>query len=191
LELTEEEFKIKAQEYQKKAENLQDRQSLINLWEQIQRKKTPGWESGYAFEYLVIRAFQFEDLQVTWPYPVTLPQKIGTVEQIDGVVYFEGKAFLIESKHRVKTLGVEAVAKLRLRLERRPPGTMGIIFSVSDFTPATEVFAQFASPLNVILWGASDFEYAIRNGGMCRGLQHKLKYAIEDGLALTRLGVQR
>ena len=157
----------------------------------MQRKETPGWESGYAFEYLVIRAFQFEELRVAWPYRVTLPQKFGTVEQIDGVVYFENRAFLIESKHYENPLGVEPVAKLRLRLERRPPGTMGIVFSVSDFTLPTEIFTQFANPLNVILWGPSDFEYAIKNGKMVDGLQHKIKYAIQDGLPLVHLGVQR
>lgn len=189
LSETEEEFQSKAQRYQKQVEAIDNRSDLVNLWQQIKRKATPNWGSGQAFEYLVVRAFQFEGLQVSWPYRVTLPQKFGTVEQIDGVIYHESRAFLIESKHYEQALGIESVAKLRLRLERRPPGTMGIVFSVSNFTLPTEIFTQFVSPLNVILWGPKDFEYAIINGKMVEGLAYKLRFAVESGLPLVRLGV--
>lgn len=189
LSETEGEFQSKAQLYQKQAEAIENRLDLVNLWQQIKLRETPNWDSGQAFEYLVVRAFQFEGLQVRWPYRVTLPQKFGTVEQIDGVIYYESRAFLIESKHYEQAIGIESVAKLRLRLERRPPGTMGIVFSVSTFTLPMEIFTQFASPLNVILWGPDDFEYGITNGKMINSLQFKLNHAIESGLPLVRLGL--
>jgi hypothetical protein len=61
---------------------------------------------------------------------------------------------------------------------------MGILFSVRDFTLPTEVFAQFASPLNVLLWGSSDLEFGLTKSQMRAGLEGKLRYAIEHGLPL-------
>src|SRR4051795_8524155 len=131
------------------------RDDLLNIWERIKAGDlVPGWRSGKAFEYLVIRAFQVEEHPARWPFQVSYPQKFGTMEQIDGVVYLGDRAFLIESKDLSEPAAIEAVAKLRFRLEGRPPGTMGVLFSVRNFTLPTEVFTQFASPLNVLLWSS-------------------------------------
>jgi len=137
---------------------------------------------------LVIRAFEIEGCLVRWPFAVTYPQKFGTLEQLDGIVYFEGRAFLVESKDLSEPASIEAVAKLRFRLEGRPPGTMAILFSVTNFTLPTEVFTQFASPLNVLLWGREDLDHALSVGTMKEGLRKKLEYAIEFGLPLCPLG---
>jgi hypothetical protein len=55
---------------------------------------------------------------------VTYPQRIGAVEQVDGAVYLDGIPFLIESKDHEEPAAIDAIAKLRFRLESRPPGTM-------------------------------------------------------------------
>ena len=112
---------------------------------------------------------------------MTFSQKIGIVEQIDGAVYFQERGFLIESKDQNRPVDIEPVAKLRIRLERRPPGTMGIIFSTYGFTAPDELFAQFSSPMNVLFWGHKDFEYAITYGKMRDVLTYKMHYAIEEG----------
>ncbi len=165
------------------AKQLVERAELIDLWEQIKAGQTPHWERGEAFEYLIIRAFEMEGVQVRWPYHVILPQRIGIVEQIDGAINFQGRGFLIESKDQNRPKDIEPIAKLRLRLERRPPDTMGLIFSSAGFTTAAEVFAQFASPMNVLLWDGNDFEYALMYGKMTDALAYKMKYAIEEGLS--------
>lgn len=123
-----------------------------------------------------------EELKVRWPYHVTLPQKVGTVGQIDGAVYFQERGFLIESKDHNRPKDIEPVAKLRIRLERRPPGTMGMVFSTKGFTVAAEVFSQFSSPMNVLFWGQKDIEYAVAYGKMRDVLTYKMRYAIEEGL---------
>ena len=175
-----------ATEYEKEVfakERLAERADLISLWEQIKAGETQQWTPGDAFEYLIIRAFDMEGLHVRWPYHVTLPQKIGTVEQIDGAVYFQERGFLIESKNQQQKMDIEPVAKLRIRLERRPPGTMGMLFSTQGFTVAAELFAQFSSPMNVLFWGKEDIEYAVTSCGMLEVLTYKMRYAVEEGLA--------
>jgi hypothetical protein len=174
-----------AAEHEKEAlaKGLTGRADLISLWEQIKAGETPQWAPGDAFEYLIIRAFDMEGLHVRWPYHVTLPQKVGTVEQIDGAVYFQERGFLIESKDQYRPKDIEPVAKLRIRLERRPPGTMGILFSTQGFTVAAELFAQFSSPMNVLFWSREDVQYAVVYGKMCDVLRYKMRYAVEEGLS--------
>lgn len=182
-------FDVRAEGLNRKRAERWSRPDLIALWERIcEHEKIDGWADGRAFEYLVIRAFQIEGAPIRWPYQVTYPQKFGTMEQIDGAVYWKGRAFLLESKDLDEPAAIETIAKLRFRLEGRPPGTMGIVLSVNDFTMPAEVFAQFQSPLNVLLWGREDLDIALRGGWMVSALEQKLEYAIEEGLPLYALG---
>ncbi len=161
------------------------RSDLLGLWDKIKaRTAIPDWQPGKAFEYLVVRAFQIEGTPVRWPFHVTYSQKFGTMEQVDGIVYLGERAFLIESKDLSEPAAIEALAKLRFRLEGRPPTTMGLLFSVQDFSTPTEVFAQFASPLNVLLWNSSDLDLALASASMTEGLRQKFEYATEYGLPL-------
>jgi hypothetical protein len=165
------------------------REELVRMWERIRaREPIDGWQAGKAFEYVVVQAFQLEKARVRWPYQVTYPQRFGAMEQVDGMVYLGERAFLLESKDLSEPAAIESVARLRLRLESRPPGTMGVLFSVRDFTLPTEVFTQFATPLNVLLWGSEDLDTALGNGTMVAGLRAKLDYAHELGLPLLPLG---
>lgn len=156
------------------------RDDLLRIWARIKaRQPIPGWPQGKPFEYLVVRAFDLEGLRIRWPYAVTYRQKLGIVEQNDGFIYLGDRPFLVESKDLSDPLEVESVAKLRFRLESRPPGTMGVLFNSSRFSLATEVFAQFAVPLNVVLWRGQDFDYALPIAQMAAGLQAKLDAATE------------
>jgi hypothetical protein len=160
------------------------RKDLVALWEKIrEREKIQDWADGRTLEYIVMRAFQLDGARIRWPYGVTYPQKFGTMEQNDGLVYCAGRAFLMECKDLSEPAAIEAIAKLRFRLEGRPPGTMGVLVSIRNFTVPTEVFAQFATPLNVLLWGRADLDLALRNDGwMTHVLEQKLEYSIEEGL---------
>jgi hypothetical protein len=164
------------------------RGDLVRIWERIKAgQPIVGWPAGKAFEYLVVRAFDLEGARVIWPFQVTYPQKFGTMEQVDGVAYLGDRAFLLESKSLSEPAAMEEVARLRMRLESRPPGTMGVLFSAQDFTLPTEVFTQFATPLNVLLWGSGDLDVALGTGSMVRGLGAKLAHATESGLSLLLL----
>ena len=165
-----------------------NRDDLLRLWARIKaHRPVSGWPDGKVFEYLVVRAFDIEGARVLWPFEVTYPQKFGTMEQIDGMVYLGERAFLLESKNVSEPVAIDEVARLRMRLESRPPGTMGVLFSAQDFTLPAEVFTQFATPLNVLLWARRDLDVALRGGMMVDGLRAKLAHATESGLPILFL----
>ena len=86
---SEEENKNKIQTY--------DWDELETLWQEIQNKNTPDWATGKALEYFILRAFELEKAVVRYPYSVS------TVEQIDGVIYTENIACIIECKDKTST----------------------------------------------------------------------------------------
>jgi hypothetical protein len=90
----------KALAYVEKAQKM-DWSDLIELWGQIKRGHTPGWEAGKALGHLIVRAFKLSDLDAEYSYDVPLTGK--PIEQIDGIIYLDDLAFLIECKdvHRV------------------------------------------------------------------------------------------
>jgi hypothetical protein len=45
------------------------------------------------------------------------------------------------------------------------------------------VLAQFATPINVLLWDADDIEYGLTKRAMRSGLQKKFRHAIEHGFS--------
>lgn len=146
---------------------------LSFLWKLIEKGKSDNeWESGRAFEYLILRAFQLDGLKVRWPY------NVGGLEQIDGVVYSDGIAFLIECKDHAEPVNIEPIAKLNHQLARRPPTAMGIVFSRSGFTdPAVTL-----TPPRILLWEGDEVNYAIRKRYMRGGLMEKYCNCIENGL---------
>ena len=167
-----------------------ERADLLRIWEAIKAgQPIAGWPPGKAFEYLVVRAFDIEGARVLWPFEVVYPQKFGTMEQVDGVVYLGERPFLLESKNLSEPMAVEAVARLRMRLESRPPGTMGVLFSVQKFTLPTEIFTQFVTPVNVLLWERKALDVALADASMVGTLRAKLEYAIEHGLPTLRFGL--
>ncbi|MFM5983876.1 MAG: restriction endonuclease, partial [Sphaerospermopsis kisseleviana] len=109
---------------------------LIKLWSEIKAKKTSNfWDAGKALEYLILRAFQLDGAEIAWPYIVKVQDKI--VEQIDGVIYTDSLACLIECKDTSDEVNIEPIAKLRNQLLRRPASAIGSVFSRSGFTEAT------------------------------------------------------
>lgn len=172
---------------QKRAEQW-SREDLLQIWESVKAKQPiPGWDRGRAFEYLVVQAFRLAGAEVKWPYRVLIDHSVGTIEQLDGAVYLDERGFLVESKDLSEPAAIEAIAKMRFRLERRPPGTMGLIFSVSDFSRVAELLAQFASPMNILLWNRSDVDAALRAtklDAMVHGLRLKMAWATEHGRPL-------
>jgi hypothetical protein len=153
---------------------------LRELWEAIQRRETPGWDEGKAFEYLVLRAFQLDGAHVRWPYRVRLFEE--DVEQIDGVIYCSGLSLLVESKDLAGRVAIEPIAKLRNQLQRRPASTLGIVFSHGGFTEPALMLAQFISSQNILLWSGDEVEYALQHGMICEFLTRKYRFCIERGL---------
>jgi hypothetical protein len=128
----------------------------------------------------VLRAFELEGAQITWPYSVELGGE--AVEQIDGVIYATGQACLVESKHYSRPINVEPIAKLRNQLSRRPAATIGLVFSYNGFTEPARLLTRYLAPQTILLWAGGEIGHVLRNQMMVYGLQMKYKYAVEHGL---------
>lgn len=153
---------------------------LHALWDDIERRDTPGWAAGKAFEYLVLRAFELDGAQVRWPYSVQLFGE--EVEEIDGVVYSAGLSCLVESKDLSENVAIGPIAKLRNQLLRRPAGTVGLMFSRTGFTDPARFLAHFALPQAILLWSGGEIEYALAQERMGEFLMMKYRTCVEDGL---------
>lgn len=138
-----------------------------------------GWAPGKAFEHLILRAFEIEGADVTWPYEVHAEGH--TIEQIDGAVHFKGLACLVESKDWDKKIDFGVIAKLKAQLARRPGTTLGLVFGSRGYTDPAGTLARFLPPANVLLWEKDDVNYALSKGAMLAGLAAKHRYAIEHG----------
>jgi hypothetical protein len=151
------------------------------LWDQIESRNTPGWDSGKAFEYLVLRAFELDGADVKWPYRVKLFGE--EVEQVDGVVYNSGLACLVESKDFAdRDVDIVPIAKLRNQLLRRPASTLGLVFSRTDFTDPARHLSYFSLPQTILLWNGKEIKYALEKEVICELLTLKYRVCVEDGL---------
>ena len=155
---------------------------LRTLWDNIENRNTPGWDAGKAFEYLVIRAFQLDGAEVRWPYSVELFGE--KVEQIDGVVYSNGLSCLVESKDFADKTNVDIapIAKLRNQLLRRPAGTVGLVFSRTEFTDPARHLSYFSLPQAILLWNGEEIKYALDREIICELLTLKYRVCVEHGL---------
>jgi hypothetical protein len=155
---------------------------LQKLWEDITSGKVdPWWPKGKAFEYLIVRMFELDEAQVTWPYSVDL---FGgkAKEQIDGAARFAGLYWLIESKDEDDNIAVDPIAKLRNQMLRRPWGTIGLVFTSTKFTPSAVLMTHFALPQPLLLWTGAEVEYALRRMKICVFAQEKYRNCVEHGM---------
>lgn len=155
---------------------------LRSLWSQIENRHTPNWDSGKAFEYMVLRAFELDGAEVKWPYRVKLFGE--EVEQIDGVIYSGGLSCLVESKDFADKTNVDIapIAKLRNQLLRRPASTLGLVFSRTGFTDPARHLSYFSLPQTILLWNGEEIKYALEKETICELLTLKYRVCVEDGL---------
>ncbi len=153
--------------------------ALLNLWNGIMGGNTPGWPRGKAFEYLVLRAFELEKVEVQYPFAVNLPT--GVNEQLDGVIYSAVVTAMVESKDRGAS-NVEPIAKLRSQLQRRPTSVIGVLFSRGGFTVPALALSQHLAPQTILLWPGDEIEIAIKKRKMAEGLKIKYHMAVERGV---------
>lgn len=168
----------KSEKYRRAAEAM-DWPEITSLWEQIKKGETSDWDDGKALEHLVVRAFALSGLAVEYPYDV--PPGGKPLEQIDGIVYADGLAFLLECKDR-EAVDVEAIAKLRNQLLRRPDTTMGCVFVTENFTQTALMLADFALPHRILLWPGADIGNAIGARNFAATLREKYRHLCKYGL---------
>jgi hypothetical protein len=152
---------------------------LVVLWEQVKNEDTPGWDGGAALEYLVVRAFELSGLEVEYPYHV--PPGGKPLEQIDGLVHQDCHTFLIECKDK-GAVDIEAIAKLRNQLLRRPETTLGCVFVSGRFTEPALILAGFSVPYRVLLWQGPDIEACLQGTNCAEMLRDKYRHLCKYGL---------
>ncbi|WP_292774942.1 hypothetical protein [Nostoc sp. NMS9] len=101
---------------------------------------------------------------------------------MDGVIYSDGLACIIECKDSNESLNIEAIAKLRNQLLRRPTTSIGSVFSRSGFTVGAITLARYISPQTILLWGGKEIKYSLYNKYIRRSLIKKYRYCVEYGL---------
>lgn len=143
-----------------------------------------GWEPGKAFEYLILRAFELEGAGVTWPYVIRLPlsETGGETEQIDGAVYVDGLACIVEAKDTADPADISPIAKLRNQLLRRPSSSIGLIFSRGGFSSAALTLVKFVAPQTILLWDGKEVAHALKHRSFRKGLHKKYRLSVEQGL---------
>ncbi len=116
-----------------------------------------------------------------------MPNSGETMEQIDGIVYFDNFSLMIECKdhninNRKKSINIEPIAKLRNQLMRRPTSTIGCIFSTGGFTQPAKTLVNFISNQTILLWEGEEIEYCIKNKTICKQIVEKYRFCVEHGL---------
>jgi Restriction endonuclease len=155
---------------------------LASLWEEIEKGRTSLWEPGKALEYLIVRGFALSGLDVDYPYEV--PPGGEKLEQIDGIVYLDGLAFLLECKDAEEKADIVAFAKLRNQLMRRPDTTMGCLFVAGEFTRPALRLADYSVPHRILLWQGEDVREAMVardfRSALSKKYRHLCKYGLTD-----------
>jgi hypothetical protein len=89
-------------------------------------------------------------------------------------------AFLVECKFQDAKVPLEPIVKLRSQQERRPPGTMGVVFSKSGFTDEAMLLLSHLSPCNVLLFTGGDLELMQRRpASLVEALRVKHREAVK------------
>ncbi len=147
----------KALEYERKIQRMKWPKLKV-LWSQIKADSTPEWDDGKALEYLVIRGFQLNGLEVEYPFDV--PPGGKPVEQIDGAVFLGNLVFLIECKDKDKE-DVAPISNMEHILMRRPPTTLGCVFVAGAFTGPAIFRAGSSGQHRLLLWQEEDIDDAM------------------------------
>ena len=175
-------------EHQSKIETMGWKE-LSHLWTAIKDCETPGWDPGKAFEYLIVRMFEIDRFKVKYPFSVPLPYNNLSMEQIDGIVFYDSIGILLESKDysddsekKKKNINIEPIAKLRNQLSRRPYLTLGCVFSSGGFTEAVSTLIDYLGNDTILLWRGEEVEYCLEKKRIGEFFKSKLEKRIEYGV---------
>jgi hypothetical protein len=178
----------KREEYEEKISRYDNWKKLKKLWDDLKNSKVSDWPPGKALEYLIVHAFALDGADVQYPYSVSIDEVTGDgsrreIEQIDGAVYTGGIACLIECKDTSEAINIEAIAKLRNQLLRRPGATIATVFSTGGFTEAATKLSRFTAPQTILLWGKDEIDFAFDRRYFCKGLIAKYRACVEKGIS--------
>jgi hypothetical protein len=159
---------------------------LRQLWSKLHQGDPAGFDQGKAFEFLVLRAFSLDGLEVVWPFsvPSEFASASAPTHQIDGAIFSRSTSFRVESKHWRETVDYKPVALLIAHLKRRPPGTMGILMSLRGPTDPASELALLSGQTQVLFWSGHEIDWALKKRGrFAQGLEAKYRYAVSHAAA--------
>ena len=160
---------------------------LESLYDEIVARESPGWAPGKALEYLIVRAFELDGAGVRWPYEVKIEGEV--VEQIDGAVVVGGLHFLLGCKDEGRPLAIAPVAKMRNQLQRRPPATVGLVFSTSGYTNPAQILANYLGSQTILLWHPEEISLVVQENRIVPRLEAKYRYCVETGLHIANTAI--
>jgi hypothetical protein len=118
---------------------------------------------------------------VRWPYEVFMAG--APVEQVDGAIHLGFLPCIVECKDTAQPVAIEAIAKLRNQLLRRPSAVVGLVFSRSGFTDPALMLAQFLAPQTILLWSGEEIAYFLEEQDFSSALLQKYRSVVETGIA--------
>jgi hypothetical protein len=148
---------------------------------------TDALKRGKALENLLNAWFKAAGIGIREAFTVRV-EGVGVVEQIDGLVKFDGHLYLVEMKWRNEPLGVAEVGQHFARVAHRE--ARGILISASGFTaPAVEQTRQSLSLKVFVLCELAEFVALLeRRGELKEFLDKKVDAAIGETNPLFRPG---
>ena len=178
-----------------RAKNLKD---LRKIWDdlrpdsddtEVQRQfrnviLTPT-QAGDVFERWVLEAFRLSGMQGHNAFRVPLRTSANTQEQIDGLIFDDWQAFLVEAKFWTQKVDFGPIVLLHDIVERRVAGTLGLFFSAFGYTGPAADCAAFLRPIRVLLFDATDLNWALQQesfkGSMKEMVQRKWLHTVMYG----------
>jgi hypothetical protein len=134
-----------------------------------------------AFEYLIIRAFELEGAEVSYPFMAKPFSDSRILEEIDGAIYLPGISAIVESKcFDQKNVSAEQIGQLRNKLINRPSYGIGCFFARTAYQENALKQARMASPQCILLWTGEEIKQAFFAQRLVAVLQEKNKKFFED-----------
>ena len=138
-------------------------------------------QRGRVFENILNSMLSSEEME-----PRTSMRPTG--EEIDGSFAFGNNFFLLEAKWHANPIPASSIYAFTGKVDGKLIGTIGVFFSMSDYSKDAVDALVNGKELNIILFGHNDL-LAIENGSITlrEALRLKLRYAVEYGQPLYPL----
>jgi restriction system protein len=143
---------------------------------------------GKALEAVLNKLFALEGILVREAFTIVGTGGEGIVEQIDGVVAFEGELYLVELKWLKTPMGRPEASDHLVRIYHRGQ-SRGILISASGYSdPAIAVCREALQRTVVVLWTLEEIVLAMEQGrSITEVLKQKIAAAVIDKNPFVRI----
>ena len=112
-----------------------------------------------------------------------------TLEEVDGVLFIDWQAFLIQSKFW-PSRGVDfaPIVEFNDQVRGRPPATIGLFFAAFGVTPQAVEKARVLSPNHLLIFKRWDIDHAIEVKDILGIVIAKWRRAVKYGISDFEIG---